>query len=123
MHRVIYQLLKSLTQEDKKTAGVYLDFVEDSNVDNDKSYIVYSLQSSNPKYDFEYSRDIYQVSVYSACLEHALSLQKKIGKFFNSLKRKIDNIEICGCDISNESHNRIEDAYQTITIIEILYKY
>ena len=58
MHRVIYQLLKSLTQEDKKTAGVYLDFVEDSNVDNDKSYIVYSLQSSNPKYEFEYSRDI-----------------------------------------------------------------
>lgn len=123
MHRVIYQLLKSLTQEDKKTAGVYLDFVEDSNVDNDKSYIVYSLQSSNPKYEFEYSRDIYQVSVYSASLEHALTLQKKIGKYFNSLKKKIDNIEICGCDISNESHSRIDNAYQTITIIEILYKY
>ncbi|MDA0085857.1 hypothetical protein [Brachyspira hyodysenteriae] len=108
----------------EKIGGVYLDFVEDGfNVDNDKSYIVYSLQSSNPKYEFEYSRDIYQVSVYSASLEHALSLQKKIGKFFNSLKKKIDNIEICGCDISNESHNRIENAYQTITIIEILYKY
>ena len=37
MHRVIYKLLKNLIQEDEKIGGVYLDFVEDSSIDKDKT--------------------------------------------------------------------------------------
>ena len=49
---------------------------------------------------------------------------KDIGKYFSSLKEKIDNIEICGCNIDSETHTKNEDDfYQAISIINILYKY
>ena len=121
IENAIYTILKELTKD--KADGVYLDFVNDSTIDKNKTYIVYSLITSTPHYDFEYGRNVYQIAVYSNDFSKALNIQREIGKHFNSLKAIIDNTEICGCDISNETHNYVEDFYQAISMINILYKY
>lgn len=121
IENAIYKILKEITKD--KADGVYLDFVNDSTIDKNKTYIVYSLITSTPHYDFEYGRNVYQIAVYSNDLSKALNIQREIGKHFNSLKAIIDNTEICGCDISNETHNYVEDFYQAISMINILYKY
>ena len=121
IENAIYTTLKELTKD--KADGVYLDFVNDSKIDKNKTYIVYSLVSSTPYYDFEYGRNVYQIAVYSNDLSKALNIQRDIGKYFSSLKDIIDDTEICGCDISNETYNYIEGFYQAISIINILYKY
>ncbi|SUW04304.1 hypothetical protein [Brachyspira pilosicoli] len=121
IENAIYKILKEITKD--KTDGVYLDFVNDSTIDKNKTYIVYSLITSTPHYDFEYGRNVYQIAVYSNDLSKALNIQREIGKHFNSLNAIIDNTEICGCDISNETHNYVEDFYQAISMINILYKY
>ena len=102
MNKAMYKILKRISQSSQvEIAGVYFDFVED-----------------------EYSRSIYQVAVYSKDLTTALEIQKDIWKYFSSLKEKIDNIEICGCNIDSETHTKNEDDfYQAISIINILYKY
>lgn len=121
IENAIYTTLKELTKD--KADGVYLDFVNDSKIDKNKTYIVYSLVSSTPHYNFEYGRNVYQIAVYSNDFNKALNIQRDIGKHFSSLKDIIDDTEICGCDVSNETHNYIEGFYQAISIINILYKY
>ena len=120
IENAIYTTLKEITKD--KADGVYLDFVNDSKIDKNKTYIVYSLVSSTPYYDFLYGRSVYQIAVYSNDLSKALNIQRDIGKHFSSLKDIIDDTEICGCDVSNETHNYIESFYQAISIINILYK-
>ena len=121
IENAIYKILKEITKD--KADGVYLDFVNDSTIDKNKTYIVYSLITSTPHYDFEYGRNVYQIAVHSNDLSKALNIQREIGKHFNSLKAIIDNTEICGCDVSNETSNYVEGFYQAISIINILYKY
>ncbi|WP_288550259.1 hypothetical protein [uncultured Brachyspira sp.] len=122
MNKAIYKLIKEAVKE-IDIAGVHLDFVKNENIDKDKSYIVYSLVSRTPHYDFDYSKDVYQIAVYSKKLDDALNIQKTIGKYFNSLREKINNIEICECNIDNEIHNYVDEYYQAISMIRILYKY
>lgn len=121
IENAIYKILKEITKD--KTDGVYLDFVKDNSIDKNKTYIVYSLVSSTPYYDFLYGRNVYQIAIYSNDLNKSLNIQREIGKYFSNLKDIIDDTEICGCDISNETHNYTEDFYQAISIINILYKY
>lgn len=126
MNKAMYKILKRISQNCKhEIAGVYFDFVEDEKVDINNNYIVYSLETNKPRYEYEYSKSVYQVAVYSKDLTTALEIQKDIGKYFSSLKEKIDNIEICGCDIDSETHtkNEADGFYQAISIINILYKY
>ena len=125
LNRIIYGIISSLIKDDEKAAGVYLNFVQDKNIDNEKSYIVYSNESCIPFYDFRYSRAVYQVSIYSQDLEHALSIQRKIGVHFNDLRKKFNDIEICGCDISNEHYEYSEgyNCYQAVSLRAILYKF
>lgn len=120
MHKCIYELLKELTKDDVQ--GVYLDFVQDNNINKNNNYIVYSLITRTPHYQFEYAKSIYQISVYSNNFDNAVNIQQKIGKYFSSLLIKKENIEIIGCEVSNETYNYIDDYYQTVSIIEILYK-
>lgn len=121
IENAIYTILKELTKD--KADGVYLDFVNDSKIDKEKTYIVYSLTSSTPHYDFEYGRNIYQIAVYSNDLSKALNIQREIGKHFTNLKKIIEYTEICGCSVSNETHNYTEGFYQAVSIVNILYKY
>ena len=126
MNKAMYKILKKISQTSRhEIAGVYFDFVEDEKVDINNNYIVYSLETNKPRYEYEYSKSVYQVAVYSKDLTTALEIQKDIGKYFSSLKEKIDNIEICGCDIDSETHtkNEADGFYQAISIINILYKY
>ena len=95
IENAIYTILKELTKEEAD--GVYLDFVHDTQIDKNKTYIVYSLTSSTPHYDFEYGRNVYQIAVYSNDFSKALNIQRAIGKYFTNLKDIIDNTEICGC--------------------------
>ncbi|WP_157143159.1 hypothetical protein [Brachyspira pilosicoli] len=121
IENAIYTILKELTKD--KADGVYLDFVNDSTIDKNKTYIVYSLITSTPYYDFEYGRNVYQIAVYSNDLSKALNIQREIGKHFSNLIDIIEDIEICGCNVSNETSNYVEGFYQAISIINILYKY
>ena len=121
IENAIYTILKELTKD--KADGVYLDFVNDSEIDKEKTYIVYSLTSSTPHYDFEYGNSIYQIAVYSNNLSKALNIQREIGKYFSNLKTIIEDTEICGCNVSNETHNYTEGFYQAVSIVNILYKY
>ncbi|CRF35367.1 hypothetical protein BRSU_2610 [Brachyspira suanatina] len=121
IENAIYTILKELTK--READGVYLDFVSDSQIDKNKTYIVYSLTSSTPHYEFEYGRNVYQIAVYSNDLSKALNIQKAIGKYFTNLTAIIDDTEICGCSVSNETHNYTEDFYQAVSIVNILYKY
>ena len=121
IENAIYTILKELTKD--KADGVYLDFVNDSKIDKNKTYIVYSLTSSTPHYEFEYGRNVYQIAVYSNDLSKALNIQRVIGKYFTNLTAIIDDTEICGCSVSNETHNYTEDFYQAVNIVNILYKY
>lgn len=121
IENAIYKILKELTKD--KADGVYLDFVNDSTIDKNKTYIVYSLISSTPHYNFEYGRNVYQIAVYSNDLSKALNIQREIGKHFSNLIDIIEDTEICGCDVSNETSNYVEGFYQAISIINILYKY
>ncbi|MBW5377989.1 hypothetical protein E6A45_04930 [Brachyspira pilosicoli] len=121
IENAIYTILKELTKD--KVDGVYLDFVNDSTIDKNKTYIVYSLITSTPHYDFEYGRNVYQIAVYSNDLSKALNIQREIGKHFSNLIDIIEDTEICGCDVSNETSNYVEGFYQAISIINILYKY
>lgn len=121
IENAVYTILKELTKD--KADGVYLDFVNDSKIDKEKTYIVYSLTSSTPYYDFEYGRNVYQIAVYSNDLSKALNIQREIGKHFTNLKTVIEDTEICGCSISHETHNYAEDFYQAVSIVNILYKY
>ena len=125
MNKAMYKILKRISQSSQvEIAGVYFDFVEDEKVDINNNYIVYSLETNKPRYEYEYSRSIYQVAVYSKDLITALEIQKYIGKYFTTLREKIDNIEICGCSVDSETHTKNEDDfYQAISIINILYKY
>lgn len=152
LNRIIYRIIRGLIKDDKKAAGVYLNFVQDKNIDNEKSYIVYSNESCIPFYDFRYARAVYQVSIYSEDLEHALLLQRKIDMHFNNLRKKFDDIErnshrkagldtsvsreyqgleqaniieICGCEISNEhyEYSEVYNCYQAVSLIAILYKF
>ena len=121
IENAIYKILKELTED--KADGVYLDFVNDSTIDKNKTYIVYSLITSTPHYNFEYGRNVYQIAVYSNDLSKALNIQREIGKHFSNLIDIIEDTEICGCDVSNETSNYVEGFYQAISIINILYKY
>ncbi|MBW5398577.1 hypothetical protein E6A47_00740 [Brachyspira pilosicoli] len=121
IENAIYTILKELTKD--KADGVYLDFVNDSTIDKNKTYIVYSLITSTPHYDFEYGRNVYQIAVYSNDLSKALNIQREIGKHFSNLIDIIEDTEICGCNVSNETSNYVEGFYQAISIINILYKY
>lgn len=121
IENAIYTILKELTED--KADGVYLDFVNDSTIDKNKTYIVYSLITSTPHYNFEYGRNVYQIAVYSNDLGKALNIQREIGKHFSNLIDIIEDTEICGCDVSNETSNYVEGFYQAISIINILYKY
>ena len=121
IENAIYKILKELTKD--KADGVYLDFVNDSTIDKNKTYIVYSLITSTPHYNFEYGRNVYQIAVYSNDLSKALNIQREIGKHFSNLIDIIEDTEICGCDVSNETSNYVEGFYQAISIINILYKY
>ena len=121
IENAIYKILKEITKD--KADGVYLDFVNDSTIDKNKTYIVYSLISSTPHYDFEYGRNVYQIAVYSNDLSKALNIQREIGKHFSNLIDIIEDTEICGCNVSNETSNYVEGFYQAISIINILYKY
>ncbi|MEI0595028.1 hypothetical protein [Brachyspira pilosicoli] len=121
IENAIYTILKELTKD--KADGVYLDFVNDSTIDKNKTYIVYSLITSTPHYNFEYGRNVYQIAVYSNDLSKALNIQREIGKHFSNLIDIIEDTEICGCDVSNETSNYVEGFYQAISIINILYKY
>lgn len=121
IENAIYKILKEITKD--KADGVYLDFVNDSTIDKNKTYIVYSLISSTPHYNFEYGRNVYQIAVYSNDLSKALNIQRDIGKHFSNLIDIIEDTEICGCDVSNETHSYVEGFYQAISIINILYKY
>lgn len=125
MNKAMYKILKRISQSSQvEIAGVYFDFVEDEKVDINNNYIVYSLETNKPRYEYEYSRSIYQIAVYSKDLTTALEIQKYIGKYFTTLREKIDNIEICGCSVDSETHSKSEnDFYQAISIINILYKY
>ena len=121
IENAIYTTLKELTKD--KADGVHLDFVNDSTIDKNKTYIVYSLITSTPHYNFEYGRNVYQIAVYSNDLSKALNIQREIGKHFSNLIDIIEDTEICGCDVSNETSNYVEGFYQAISIINILYKY
>lgn len=121
IENAIYKILKEITKD--KADGVYLDFVNDSTIDKNKTYIVYSLITSTPHYDFEYGRNVYQIAVYSNDLSKALNIQREIGKHFSNLIDIIEDTEICGCNVSNETSNYVEGFYQAISIINILYKY
>lgn len=121
IENAIYTILKELTKD--KADSVYLDFVNDSTIDKNKTYIVYSLITSTPHYDFEYGRNVYQIAVYSNDLSKALNIQREIGKHFSNLIDIIEDTEICGCNVSNETSNYVEGFYQAISIINILYKY
>ena len=94
MNKAMYKILKRISQSSQvEIAGVYFDFVEDEKVDINNNYIVYSLETNKPRYEYEYSKSVYQVAVYSKDLTTALEIQKDIGKYFSSLKEKIDNIK------------------------------
>ena len=59
MNKAIYKILKRISQNCKhEIAGVYFDFVEDKKVDINNNYIVYSLETNKPRYEYEYSRSI-----------------------------------------------------------------
>ena len=119
IQEAIYSILKEFTNLD----SIYLDFVSDKNIDNNKTYIVYSLISSSPYYNFLYARNVYQIYVYSNSLNKVIKLQDVIGRGFTQLKRVICDVEICGCNISNEVQNYVDDFYQAISTVNILYKY
>lgn len=124
MNKAIYKILKRIFDNGKhKIAGVYFNFVEDEKIDINNNYIVYSLETNKPRYEYEYSRSVYQVAIYSNNLTVALEIQQEIGKYFSALKEKIGNIEICGCSVDNETYTKTDDFYQAISIINILYKY
>lgn len=89
MNKAMYKILKRISQSSQvEIAGVYFDFVEDEKVDINNNYIVYSLETNKPRYEYEYSKSVYQVAVYSKDLTTALEIQKDIGKYFSSLQRK-----------------------------------
>ena len=91
----MYKILKKISQNCRhEIAGIYFDFVEDEKVDINNNYIVYSLETNKPRYEYEYSKSVYQVAVYSKDLTTALDIQKDIGKYFSSLKEKIENKRI-----------------------------
>lgn len=124
MNKVIYKILKRISDNIKhEIAGVYFDFVEDEKVDINNNYIVYSLETNKPRYEYEYSRSVYQIAIYSNNLTIALEIQQEIGTYFSMLKEKIENIEICACSIDSETCSKTDDFYQAISIINILYKY
>ena len=124
MHKVIYnQLQKVIEKSSYQIKGAYFDFVSDYNINSQNNYIVYSLVSNKSNYDFCYNRCIYQIATYSPTLNTAIEIQREIGKHFTSLCTSINDIEICGCTISNETQTFDSNFYQAISIIEILYKY
>lgn len=128
MNKAIYKILKRISNNSEyEIEGVYFDFVEDKKIDINNNYIVYSLETNKPRYEYEYAKCVYQIAVYSKDLDTALAIQKEIGKYFSTIKEKIEDkdeyIEICGCDIDSETHSKSDDFYQAISVINILYKY
>lgn len=124
MNKAIYKILKRISDNCKhKIAGIYFNFVEDEKININNNYIVYSLETNKPLYEYEYSRSVYQVAIYSNNLTVALEIQQEIGKYFSALKDKIENIEVCGCSVDSETYTKTDDFYQAISIINILYKY